>query len=375
MTRPHYTEDHETFRQSFRRFCELDVAPFSEQWREDGIVSREVWLKAGENGYLMPFVDEAYGGLGLKDFRYSQVMCEEFARIGESGFALFLHNDVIGPYLDSYCSEEQKQKYLPKCISGETILAIAMTEPGTGSDLQAIKTKLVDKGDHYLLNGQKTFISNGILSDLVIVAAQSEEGMSLCLVERGMEGFNRGRKLKKMGMIGQDTAELFFEDVVIPKENILGEPGKGFIYLMEKLAQERLACAVVCMAGSQVTLDQTLEYVKERKAFGRPIGSFQNSRFKMAEMKTEITIGNAFVDGLVMKHLKGEVTVEEACMAKYWTSDLLNRVVDDCVQLHGGYGYMDEYPVCRTYVDARIQRIFAGTNEIMKEVIGRGMGL
>ena len=375
MTRPHYTEDHETFRQSFRQFCERDVAPFSEQWREDGIVSREVWLKAGKNGYLMPFVDEAYGGLGLKDFRYSQVMSEEFARIGESGFALFLHNDVIGPYLDTYGSEEQKQKHLPKCISGETILAIAMTEPGTGSDLQSIKTKLVDKGDHYLLNGQKTFISNGILADLVIVAAQSEEGMSLCLVERGMEGFNRGRKLKKMGMIGQDTAELFFEDVVIPKENILGEPGKGFVYLMEKLAQERLACAVVCMAGAEETLNQTLKYVKERKAFGRPIGSFQNSRFKMAEMKTEITIGNAFVHRLVMKHLKGEVTVEEACMAKYWTSDLLNRVVDDCVQLHGGYGYMDEYPVCRTYVDARIQRIYAGTNEIMKEVIGRGMGL
>lgn len=370
-----FEEEHIVFREAFRKFCEEEIAPNVEQWRKDGIVPREIWLKAGEQGFLCPFVSEEYGGLGLDDFRYSQIMIEELAYVGESGFALGLHNDVIAPYIASFGSEEQKKRILPKCVTGETILAVAMTEPGTGSDLQAIKTKLEKKDDHYVLNGAKTFISNGILSDVVVVAAKAEEGITLCLVERDMEGFKRGRNLEKMGMKSQDTAELFFEDVIIPKENLLGQPGQGFIYLMQKLAQERLVCAIGAVAGSEFAIKETLNYVKERHAFGQPIGSFQNSRFKMAEMLTETTVASNFVDNLVMRHLKGEVTPSEACMVKYWTTDLLNKVVDECVQLHGGYGYMAEYPICQAYLDARITKIFAGTNEIMKEVIGRGMGL
>ncbi|MBL4868344.1 MAG: acyl-CoA dehydrogenase family protein [Pseudomonadales bacterium] len=371
-----FEEDHIIFRDNFRRFCEEEIKPNSEQWAKDGIVSRDIWRKAGENGFLIPFVDEEYGGLGLKDFRYSVIMIEEVAKVGESGFALSLHNDIIAPYIDAIGNEDQKRKYLPKCASGESILAIAMTEPGTGSDLQAVKTRLEDKGDHYLLNGSKTFITNGILSDIVIVVAQLEgAGITLCLVERGMDGFSRGRNLDKMGMKGQDTAELFFENVVIPKENILGQAGQGFIYLMQKLAQERLSCSIAAIAAAQYAFDLTLDYVKERNAFGKPIGKFQNTRFKMAEMKTEITIGQTFIDDLTMKHLKGQATPEEACMAKYWTTDLLNKVVYECVQFHGGYGYMNEYPIARAYTDARITTIFAGTNEIMKEVIGRGLGL
>ncbi len=375
MQRELFEQDHNIFRENFRKFCETEIQPHQERWIEQGIVDREAWQKAGAQGFLAPFVSEEYGGLGLTDFRYSQVMIEELARIGESGFAISLHSDVIAPYIDSYGSAEQKQRFMPGIVSGETILAVAMTEPGTGSDLQAVKTSLEDQGDHYLLNGQKTFISNGILADLVVVVVKAKEGISLVLVERDMEGFSRGRNLKKMGMKSQDTAELFFENVVIPKTNIVGQPGMGFVYLMQKLAQERLVCAIGAIAGAQFALEETLNYVKDRKAFGKPIGSFQNSRFKMAEMKTEITIGQTFVDSLVRKHLKGQVTPEEACMSKYWTTDLLNKVVDECVQLHGGYGYMDEYPICRAYTDARITRIFAGTNEIMKEVIGRGMGL
>lgn len=370
-----FNEEHTIFRENFRKFCESEVAPHTETWIKEGIVSRDIWKKAGEQGFLCPFVDEEYGGLGLKDFRYSQIMIEELSRIGESGFALSLHNDVIAPYIESFGSEALKQKYLPGCVSGDNILAIAMTEPGTGSDLQNIKTRLEEKDDHYILNGAKTFISNGILSDVVIVAAKTEAGVTLCIIEREMEGFTRGRNLEKMGMKGQDTAELFFENVLVPKENILGEPGQGFIYLMQKLAQERLVCAIGAVSGAEFAFNETLNYVKERNAFGQPIGSFQNTRFKMAELKTEITIGQTFVDNLVAKHLEGRVTADEACMSKYWTTDLLCKVVDDCVQFHGGYGYMMEYPICRAYLDARITRIFAGTNEIMKEVIGRGMGL
>ena len=376
MKRDIFEEEHLIFRDAFRKFVSEEVVPHSAQWIKNGIVDRSVWEKAGENGFLAPFVSEEYGGLGLNDYRYSTIMIEELSRVGESGFALSLHNDIIAPYLETYGNEEQKKRWLPKVVSGETILAIAMTEPGTGSDLQAIKTRLEDKGDHYILNGSKTFISNGILSDLVIVAAQMEgAGLSLCVVERGAEGFSRGRNLEKMGMKSQDTAELFFENVIVPKADILGQPGQGFIYLMQKLAQERITCAVGAISGAQFALDQTLEYVKERTAFGKPIGKFQNTRFKMAEMKTEITIGQAFVDTLITRHLKGEVTPDEACMAKYWTTDLLNKVVYECVQLHGGYGFMMEYPIARAYTDARITTIFAGTNEIMKEVIGRAMGL
>jgi acyl-CoA dehydrogenase len=375
MKRTLFEEDHEIFRASFRKFCEEEIAPRSEHWLKQGIVDRDIWEKAGTNGFLIPAVDEAYGGLSLTDFRYSVVMTEELARIGEGGFAMGLHNDVIAPYIESYGSEEIKKRFLPGCATGKTILAVAMTEPGTGSDLQAIKTTLSDEGDHYLLNGQKTFISNGILADLVIVAAKAPEGVTLILVERGMEGFSRGRNLDKMGMKSQDTAELFFDNVRVPKGNVLGQPGMGFVYLMQKLAQERLVCALGALAGGWAAFDQTLEYVKERTAFGKPIVKFQNTRFKMAEMKTELTIAQHFLDNLTMQHLDGEVTPEEACMAKYWVTDLLNKVVDECLQFFGGYGYMQEYPICRAYTDARITRIFAGTNEIMKEVIGRGLGL
>lgn len=370
-----FEEEHNVFRDNFRRFCDEEVAPYTEEWIENGIVDRAVWEKAGENGFLAPFIDEEHGGLGLKDFRYSLIMIEELAMIGEAGFALSLHNDVIAPYLDTYTTPEQKARWLPKICSGEAILAIAMTEPGTGSDLQNIKTRLEDKGDHYILNGSKTFISNGIISDIVIVAAKTDEGVSLVVVERGMEGFSRGRNLKKMGMKSQDTAELFFENVIVPKENLLGQPGQGFIYLMQKLAQERLVCAAGAMAACHFCFQETLDYVKERTAFGRPIGKFQNSRFKMAEMHTEITIGQSFVDNLVTKLNNNALTAEEASMAKWWCTDLQNRVVDQCVQLHGGYGYMMEYPIARAYVDSRITPIFAGTNEIMKEIIGRGLGL
>lgn len=375
MHREIFEEEHQLFRDNFRKFCQEEVAPHSEQWRQEGIVSRDIWLKAGENGFLAPFVDETYGGLGLRDFRYDMIMIEELAYIGETGFALSLHNDIIAPYIDSFGTEEQKQKYLPKVVSGECILAVAMTEPGTGSDLQAIQTKLEKDGEGFVLNGQKTFISNGILCDLAVVAAKTDNGITLCLVEKGMEGFEKGRNLKKMGMKSQDTAELFFQNVKLGPEHILGEMDKGFICLMQKLVQERIVTAISAVAGAQRALDLTIDYVKERKAFGKTISQFQNTRFKLAEMKTEITIAQTFIDSLVSRHLKGEVTPDEACMAKYWTTDLINKVVDEGVQLHGGYGYMEEYPICRAYTDARITRIFAGTNEIMKDVIARGMNL
>lgn len=370
-----FEEEHNVFRDSFRRFCDEEVAPYTEDWIDDGIVSRDAWLKAGENGFLAPFVDEEYGGLGLRDFRYSLIMIEELAMVGEAGFAVGLHNDVIAPYLDSYANEEQKKRWLPKVCTGEAILAIAMTEPDAGSDLQAIKTRIEDKGDHYLLNGSKVYISNGILADLVIVAAKSDEGINLIVVERGMAGFTRGRNLKKMGLKSQDTAELFFENVKVPKENLLGELGQGFIYLMQKLAQERLVTAAGAMGACHFAFEETMDFIKERKAFGKPIGKFQNTRFKMAEMHTEIMIGQTFLDSLVVKLNAGDLSADDAAAAKWWCTDLQNRVVDQCVQFHGGAGYMWEYPIARAYVDARITPIFAGTNEIMKEIIGRGLGL
>lgn len=376
MKRALFEQEHNEFRDQFRKFLEKEIAPHREEWLKAGIVSRDAWLKAGAAGYCAPFVGEQYGGLGLTDFRYSQIMIEEMSRIRESGFALSLHNDVIAPYISSFASEAQKQKYLPKVVTGEIILAVAMTEPGTGSDLQSIKTRLEDKGDHYILNGAKTFISNGILSDLVIVAAKcGEQGLTLCFVERGMEGFERGRKLEKMGMHSQDTAELFFNNVVIPKENILGQVGMGFIYLMQKLAQERLVCAVAAIAGVQLALEWTVDYTKNRVAFGKPLSKLQNTRFKLAEMKTEATIGQLFIDDCVNKLNNNELTPDTACMAKYWTTDLLNKACYEGTQLHGGYGYMMEYPIAQAYTDARISTIFAGANEIMKEVVARSMGL
>jgi alkylation response protein AidB-like acyl-CoA dehydrogenase len=382
MRRTLFTEEHHLFRDSFKHFLEKEVVPYYEQWEKDGIVSREMWLKAGQQGFLGLAVPEAYGGAGVDDFRYSAIMAEESARAGvvSAGMVIGLHNDIILPYFIAYANEDQKQRWLPGMCSGELITAIAMTEPDTGSDLAAIRTTAERRGDYYILNGQKTFISNGIISDVVIVVAKTDpalrhKGISLLVVGRDMEGFKRGRKLDKVGLKAQDTAELSFEDVKVPVTNLLGEEGKGFSYLMRQLAQERLSVGVSAVAACETALEITLEYCKERTAFGQPIGSFQNSRFKLAEMKTEIEIARVFVDRCIEELNDGNLTPETAAMAKWWTSDLQKRVVDQCVQLHGGYGYMLEYPIARAYLDARVQSIYAGTNEIMKEIIGRSMGI
>lgn len=382
MRRTLFTEEHRLFSDAFRHFLEKEVVPHYEQWEKDGIVSREMWLKAGQQGFLGLAVPEEYGGAGVDDFRYSAIIAEEAARAGvvSAGMVIGLHNDIILPYFLAYANEEQKQRWLPGMCSGELITAIAMTEPDTGSDLAAIRTTAERSGDYYLLNGQKTFISNGIISDVIIVVAKTDptirhKGISLLVVERGMEGFKRGRKLDKVGLKAQDTAELSFEDVMVPVTNLLGEEGKGFSYLMRQLAQERLSVGISAVAACETALEITLEYCKERTAFGQPIGSFQNSRFKLAEMKTEIEIARVFVDRCIEELNAGDLTPETAAMAKWWTSDLQKRVVDQCVQLHGGYGYMLEYPIARAYLDARVQSIYAGTNEIMKEIIGRSMGV
>ncbi len=379
MQRNLFEPEHDLFRESARKFVQKEVVPHYEQWEKDGIVSREVWLTAGEQGFLCMAAPEEFGGAGNPDFRYNMIINEELARVGGKGLALNLHNDVIFPYLQRYLNDEQRRRIMPKVVSGEIITAIAMTEPGTGSDLAGVQTKAEDKGDHYLVNGQKTFITNGILNDLVIVVAKTEpdaghRGVSLVMVERGMEGYERGRNLEKIGLKAQDTAELFFNDVKVPKENLLGELGRGFYYLMENLPQERLSVAVNAVAVAEAVLGWTISYCKERHAFGQPIGKFQNSRFKLAEMKTEIEIARVFVDRCVTEHNQGELTVEEAAMAKWWTTEMQKRVVDQCLQLHGGYGYMTEYPIARAYLDARVQTLYAGTTEIMKEIIGRSMG-
>jgi long-chain-acyl-CoA dehydrogenase len=382
MRRTLFTGDHHLFRDAFKHFLEKEVVPYYEQWEKDGIVSREMWLKAGQQGFLGLAVPEAYGGAGVDDFSYSAIIAEESARAGvvSAGMVIGLHNDIILPYFLAYTNEEQKQRWLPGMCSGELITAIAMTEPDTGSDLAAIRTTAERRGDCYILNGQKTFISNGIISDVIIVVAKTDpalrhKGISLLVVERDMEGFKRGRMLDKVGLKAQDTAELSFEDVKVPVTNLLGEEGKGFSYLMRQLAQERLSVGVSAVAACETALEITLEYCKERTAFGQPIGSFQNSRFKLAEMKTEIEIARVFVDRCIEELNDGNLTPETAAMAKWWTSDLQKRVVDQCVQLHGGYGYMLEYPIARAYLDARVQSIYAGTNEIMKEIIGRSMGI
>ena len=380
MPRDLFTEDHEAFRTSVRTFIDKEVTPHYQTWEQEGVVSREVWRAAGRQGLLGYFVDETYGGGGIDDYRYGVVIAEELARAGVSGAAFPLHNDIIGPYLQRLATDEQKRRWLPGFCSGDTITAIAMTEPGAGSDLQGIRTTAVDKGDHYVLSGQKTFISNGILSDLVIVVARTDpeagaRGISLLVVERGMDGFERGRNLAKVGQHAQDTAELFFDNVSVPKENLLGELGNGFIHLMENLNQERLGIAVAAAAACEQILELALGYSKEREAFGRPIGKFQHNRFVLAEMATETTIARVFVDRCVQAHLAGTLDQAEASMAKWWTTELQKRIVDQAVQLHGGYGYMLEYPVARAYVDSRIQTIYGGTTEIMKEIIGRSLGV
>ncbi len=373
-------QEHEDFRSIARAFFDKEVVPFHQQWERDGIVDREVWRKAGERGLLCFDVEEAYGGAGIADFRYNMVLAEEATRAGASGPGFSVHTDIIVPYISTLGTDEQKQRWLPGLVSGDLISAIAMTEPGAGSDLQGIRTNAVDAGDHYVLNGSKTFISNGILSDLVIVVARTDpaaghQGISLLVVERGMEGFERGRNLDKMGMHAQDTAELSFTDVHVPKENLLGAEGSGFVSLMQNLPQERVSIGFIAVAAIENVLDMCLAYAKEREAFGKPIGKFQHNRFVLAEMATEAHIARVFINDCVLRLNAGEVDTALASMAKWWTTELQKRCVDAGVQLHGGYGYMNEYPIAKAYTDSRIQTIYGGTTEIQKEIIGRMLGL
>ncbi len=380
MRRDIFTKEHEAFRDMVRSFIAKEVEPYHEQWERDGAVSRDVWLAAGRAGLLGIDIEERFGGGGNPDYRYYVIFNEEIARAGFSGPGFSVHNDINGQYLKRLCTQEQRDRWLPGYCSGEIITAIAMSEPDTGSDLQGIRTSAADRDDHYVLDGQKTFISNGQLCDLVIVVAMTDpeaghQGFSLLVVERGMEGFERGRNLAKVGMHAQDTSELFFSGVRVPKANLLGEAGMGFIYLMQNLPRERLAIGVTSLAGAESVFEQTLEYCKQRQVFGRPVGKFQHNKFVLAEMATELTVTRAFTDRAIMEHNAGRLNTEEASMVKWWNTELGNRVVDRCVQLHGGYGYMLEYPVARAYVNSRAQTIFGGTTEIMKEIIGRGLGV
>lgn len=379
MRRLIFEPEHELFRDEVRKFFQREIAPHAERWREQGYVDREAYLKAGAQGLLLSWADEKYGGAGIQDFRYEQIVYEENIRHGEAGFYINLHSGLVAPYIGKLGNEEQKLRWLPGCIRGEKILAVAMTEPGAGSDLAGMKTRAEDRGDHWLLNGSKTYISNGQLADLVIVAARSQPeeryGIGLFVVEAGMQGFERGQRLKKMGLAAQDTSELFFNDVKVPKENVLGDSGKGFGYLANFLAGERLIAAIGSIANAQTAFDLTLEYVLERRAFGRPIGTFQNSRFVLAGLRAELDAIQVFVDQCVLLYNKGELTSEIAAEVKLLASETEGRVVDQAVQMHGGAGYMDEYRVSRLYTDARISRIFAGSSEIMREIIGRSLGL
>jgi len=382
MKRTIFEEDHELFRESFRQFVHKEMVPHNDFWEQEGIVSRELFKKAGEYGFLGIDLPEKYGGGGINDYRFNQIMGEEFdlAGVATAGSGLGLHNDICLPYFKEYCNDEQKGRWMNGLTDGSLITAIAMSEPGTGSDLASIATTAVKDGETYVMNGAKTFISNGINSDLVIVAAKTDpdarhRGISLFVVERGMEGFERGRNLEKVGRHSQDTAELFFTDVRVPLRNLLGEENKGFYYMMFNLPQERLNIAVSAVAGTQYAFNLTLEYIKERHAFGQPVGSFQNSRFKMAEIATELELAWAFIDKCSLALNNRELTAEEAAMAKWWTTELQKRAIDQCLQLHGGYGYMDEYPISRLWRDGRVQSIYGGTTEIMKEIIGRNLDL
>lgn len=379
MSRRIFDEEHEMFRDSVRNFLQKEVQPHSEKWQEQGIVDREAFLKAGEMGLLLMWADEKYGGAGIPDFRYEQILMEENARYGDQGFFMFLHSRLVGPYIGQLGTKQQKERWLRKCITGEHILAVAITEPGAGSDVSGLRTKAEDKGDHYLLNGSKTYISNGILADLLVVVARTDpnsaRGMSLFVVERGMEGFERGRNLQKMGLKSQDTAELFFNNVKVPKENLLGELHHGFYHLMHFLEEERLLCAIGSLAAANAAFDVTMDYIKERKAFGQTIADFQNSRFKMADIRMNIDVAQAFIDQCVEEHNRGELTADTASKAKLFATELEGRVMDECVQLHGGAGYMNEYPICRMYLDARVSRIYAGSSEVMREIIARSIGL
>ncbi len=377
MERDLFTEEQGMFREAYRKFLIKEVEPYRESWREAGIVPREMFSKMGAQGYLLTWADEQYGGLNIEDFRYQQIMMEEDAVHGEAGFFHTLHSRLVGPYLKHFGNAEQHARFIPGAVSGDSILAVAMTEPDAGSDLAGIKTHAVDRGDHWLLNGSKTYISNGINADLVIVAAKTNpenpRQIGLFVIERGMAGFERGRNLKKMGLKAQDTAELFFNDVLVPKTNVLGDAHKGFHYLMRGLAEERLIGAVGYLACAQRAFDLTRDFVIERKAFRQRIADFQNTRFKMAQLRTELDMCQVFIDKCVQMHNAGKLTTEMAAQAKLYSSELEGRMTDEGVQLHGGAGYMDEYEICRLYTNARISRIYAGSSEIMKEIVARSI--
>ncbi|MCU1370204.1 MAG: Long-chain-acyl-CoA dehydrogenase [Ilumatobacteraceae bacterium] len=382
MQRTIFTDEHDMFRDAFRQFVDKEIVPGFLQWEADGIVPRELFAAAGASGFLGIDVPEALGGGGVDDFRYNLIIGEELQRSGTggAGLGITLHNDICLPYFTSLCTDEQKDRWLPGICSGELITAIAMTEPGIGSDLASMSTTAIRDGENYVVNGSKTFITNGINADLVITAVktdptQKHKGMSLVVIERGMDGFERGRNLEKVGLHSQDTAELFFTDVQVPVGNLLGTEGQGFVHLVHNLPQERLSIAASAVAAAEAALGWTLEYVKERKAFNQPVGSFQNSRFRLAEMRTEIDLGQVYVDRCIEGLNDGTLTAEEAAQAKWWCTELQKRTIDTCVQLHGGYGYMLEYPIARAYTDARITTIYGGTTEIMKEIIGRSLGV
>jgi alkylation response protein AidB-like acyl-CoA dehydrogenase len=379
LPRTHFLPEHEEFRHGARRFYQKEIGPHADRWREQGIVDREAFRKAGELGYLLLWAQEQYGGAGVTDLRYEQVLVEENTRYGDVAFFQNAHSMLMAPYIGRFGSSEQKQRYLPPAVRGESIFAIAMTEPDAGSDLAGMKSRAEDKGDHWLLNGAKTYISNGLLADVLIVAARtvpgSRHGIGLFILEAGTEGFRRGRKLKKLGLHGQDTAELFFDNVRIPKANLLGEADKGFHYLAECLAVERLMCAIGSISHAQVAFDITLDFVKQRKMFGTTLGVLQNTRFTLAQLRSELDAVQCYVDDCVLLANDDRLSPEHASAAKLVTTELQGRVVDACVQLHGSAGYMDEYPICRMYADARISRIYAGASEVMKEIIGRSLGL
>ncbi len=372
-----FDSDHELFRDMVYKFLQAEAVPYHAAWEKQGCVDRELWLKAGEQGFLSPTVPEEYGGVGA-DFRFNAIVNEEVFKLGLTGIGWGLHSDIAVPYILNYGSEEQKHKYLPGTISGEIITAIAMTEPGTGSDLQNIKTTAVLDGDEYVLNGSKTFITNGQLANLVIIVAKTDskagsKGISLFLVETDSKGFSRGSNLEKIGMKAQDTSELFLSEVRIPKQNLLGELGKGFVYLMQELPQERLSVAIGAIACTEEILNQTIDYVSERKAFGKSIASFQNTQFKLAEADTEVTSLRIFIDKCLELHIQEKLDVATAAKAKLLSTEVQCKVLDECLQLHGGYGYMWEYPVARAYADARVQKIYAGTSEVMKLIIARAI--
>jgi acyl-CoA dehydrogenase len=375
-----YTEEHRIFRDSFRKYALKEIAPNVDKWEEQGFVSKEAWKSVGAQGFLCPWLEEEYGGLGV-DFLYSVIIMEELAKIGALGFVISLHSDIVVPYVHAYGNAEQKAKWLPGAITGDTLMAVAMTEPNAGSDLQGMKTKAVKDGDHWVINGSKTFISLGVNCDLAIVACITDpqasavyKGISLIVVEDGTPGFVKGKKFDKMGLKMSDTSELFFEDCRVPLGNLLGQENMGFLYLMQKLQQERLVCSVMAQAAAETMLDIAVNYSKERKAFGRAIGSMQHNTFKIAEMATEVELGRAFLDALIEEHMAGKDIVKRVSMAKWWLSEMVNRVAYTSLQLHGGYGYMEEYPICRWYRDVRVLSIFAGTTEIMKQIIGKMMG-